>query len=79
MRMQVFKVKKPSCKILKTKNCFPFEVQYTSSLFTFINTNTHTPKGGAPIVWRNIYSNKKETSDFHGTVSFDPVKISQQK
>ena len=26
-----------------------------------------------------IYSNKKETSDFHGTVSFDPVKISQQK
>ena len=27
----------------------------------------------------DIYSNKKETSDFHGTVSFDPVKISQQK
>ena len=26
-----------------------------------------------------IYSNKKETSDFHGTVSYDPVKISQQK
>ena len=33
-----------------------------------------------------IYSNKKETSDFHGTVSFDPgtvsfdpVKILQQK
>ena len=26
-----------------------------------------------------IYSNKKETSDFHGTVSFDPVKIMQQK
>ena len=25
------------------------------------------------------YSNKKETSDFHGTVSFDPVKIMQQK
>ena len=25
-----------------------------------------------------IYSNKKETSDFHGTVSFDRVKISQQ-
>ena len=22
-----------------------------------------------------VYSNKKETSDFHGTVSFDPVKI----
>ena len=26
-----------------------------------------------------IYANKKESSDFHGTVSFDPVKISQQK
>ena len=26
-----------------------------------------------------IYSNKKETSDFHGTVSFDPGKMSQQK
>ena len=26
-----------------------------------------------------LYSNKKETSDFHGTVSFDPVKMSQQK
>ena len=23
-----------------------------------------------------IYSNKKETFDFHGTVSFDPVKMS---
>ena len=30
--MQIFRVKKPSCKILKTKNCVPFEVQYTSSL-----------------------------------------------
>ena len=26
-----------------------------------------------------IYSNKKETSDFHGTVSFDPAKIVQKK
>ena len=26
-----------------------------------------------------LYSNKKETSDFHGTVSFGPVKMSQQK
>ena len=26
-----------------------------------------------------IYSNKKDTSDFHGTVSFDPIKMSQQK
>ena len=29
MRMQVFRVKKPSCKIQKTKHCVPFEVQYT--------------------------------------------------
>ena len=26
-----------------------------------------------------IYTNKKEMSDFHGTLSFDPVKMSQQK
>ena len=26
-----------------------------------------------------LYSNKKETSAFHGTVSFDPVKMLQQK
>ena len=26
-----------------------------------------------------IYSNKKVTSDFHGTVSINPVKMSQQK
>ena len=25
-----------------------------------------------------IYSNKKDTSDFHSTVSFDPIKMSQQ-
>ena len=27
----------------------------------------------------DIYSNKKETSDFRGTVSIDPVEMSQQK
>ena len=27
----------------------------------------------------DIYSNKKETSDFHDTVSFDPAKMLQQK
>ena len=26
-----------------------------------------------------IYSNKKDTSDFHGTVSFDPIKMFWQK
>ena len=26
-----------------------------------------------------VYSNKKITSDFHGTVSINPVKMSQQK
>ena len=29
--MQIFRVEKPSCTILKTKNCVPFEVQYTST------------------------------------------------
>ena len=27
----------------------------------------------------DIYSNKKEMSDFHGTVSFDTVKMWKQK
>ena len=27
----------------------------------------------------HIYSNKKVMSDFHGTISFNPVKMSQQK
>ena len=26
-----------------------------------------------------IYSNKKETSNSHGTVSLDPIKMSQEK
>ena len=30
MRMQTFSVKLHVCKILKTKNCVPFEVQYYS-------------------------------------------------
>ena len=27
--------------------------------------------------WLYIYSNKKETSDFHGTLSYDTVKMLQ--
>ena len=30
-------------------------------------------------IQQHIYSNKKETSDFHGTVSFNPVKMLQLK
>ena len=30
-------------------------------------------------VYLDLYSNKKETSDFNGTVLFDPVKILQEK
>ena len=26
----------------------------------------------------HVYSNKEETSDFHGAISFDPVKVLQQ-
>ena len=37
MRMQIFRVKKPSCKILKTKTCVPFEVQYISRAFSLDN------------------------------------------
>ena len=31
-----------------------------------------------PITNSKLYSNKKETSNFHGTVPFDPVKMLQQ-
>ena len=31
--MQTFNVKLLICKILKTKNCVPFEVQYYSNIF----------------------------------------------
>ena len=36
MRMQIFRVKKPSCKSLKAKNCVPFEVQYTDSVLSIL-------------------------------------------
>ena len=29
---------------------------------SFDCTNTHTPKGGAPIVWRNIHTKTKTTT-----------------
>ena len=32
-----------------------------------------------PHLCGEIYSNKNETSDFHGTVSFDQIKKLQQK
>ena len=31
------------------------------------------------VLYMNIYSNKKDTSDFPDTVAFDPVKMWQQK
>ena len=45
--MQIFKVKKSSCKILKTKNCVPFEVQYTSST----HFPTKTLRGNKNLSW----------------------------
>ena len=38
--MQIFRVTKPSCKILKTKNFVPFEVQYYSSGSNVIAKNS---------------------------------------
>ena len=49
--MQIFSVKKPSCKILKTKNCVPFEVQYTSTISQFYYERAYrlrAKKGPAP-------------------------------
>ena len=34
---------------------------------------------GSSVCLDNYYILKQKKSDFHGTVSFDPVKMSQQK
>ena len=39
MPIQIFRVKKPSRKILKTKNCVPFEVQYYSIILAQYRIN----------------------------------------
>ena len=57
------------CFVSKMKVCSPDPNMSSSTA-----THKHVPPG-----FCYIYSNKKETSDFHGTVSFDPVKMLQQK
>ena len=69
--------------------CQPFNPAFVYSLILINNNNNiHLPLAGkhswphATRQHRNmqqtkIYSNKKETSDFYGTVSFDPVQMSQ--
>ena len=52
--------------------------RFLSLLFPLI----HTPHASHFLPGSNnaiLYSNKKETSDFHYAVSFDPGKMSQQK
>ena len=39
----------------------------------------HKYQNDLNLMYWHIYSNKKVTSDFHGTVSINPVKMSQQK
>ena len=41
-------------------------------------TKTKTRAQTTQSVNGHIYSNKKETSDFHGTEAFNPVKMLQQ-
>ena len=41
MHMHIFWVKKPSCKILKTKSCVPLEVQYYSKKDTDLLKSLH--------------------------------------
>ena len=50
MRIQIIRMKKPSCKIFKTKNCVPFGVQYTSSS-QFIPANIYQILF---ILWKSI-------------------------
>ena len=62
----------------------------TTSVFSYQITRSELdeaikalPLNKAPsydnITYEHIISNKKETSVFHGPVSFDPAKISAQK
>ena len=41
MRMEIFRVKIPSCKILKTKNCVPFELKYYNNQYFWDRTSTN--------------------------------------
>ena len=65
--MQIFRVTKPSCKILKTKNFVPFEVQYYSSGSNVIAKNSVPFEG----LYYSIYFcwKTKLTSRWDGIVS----------
>ena len=50
MRMQIFRVMKPLCTILKTKNCVPFEVQYYTCIERRVeNSYVDTPDARKPL------------------------------
>ena len=51
--------------------------------WVYVRLSTHPPslmfeKRVGCVDLKDIYSNKKDSFDFHGTVSFDPIKRSQQ-
>ena len=62
-----FRVKKPSCKILKTKNCVPFEVQYTSSGF-ILSQNTEYACGGEYAMFC-LFTRKMESPHYHASLN----------
>ena len=52
---------------------------YYQLLIQLYSTKSFGPTAYFSNILLLIYSNKKEASDFHGSVSFDPAKMLQQK
>ena len=50
-----------------------------SHIVAYVEKDKIWPRVNFMTIFGELYSNKKDTSDFHGTVSFDPIKMSQQK
>ena len=59
MRMQIFRVKKHLCKILKTKNCVPFEVQYYSSGSRMLSYHYNAAVQDALVRQSLVYNNQE--------------------
>ena len=69
---------------LTPKQCPPYllnnaEIHYYLDLSIAVQIRVRNRQIIFSFLNQNIYSNKKDTSDFHGTVSFDQIKMSQQK
>ena len=69
---------------LTPKQCPPYllnnaEIHYYLYLSIAVQIRVRNRQIIFSFLNQNVFSNKKDTSDFHGTVSFDQIKMSQQK